>query len=151
MMPIRMRPPLHQGAPRRRKDTPTLPTWDYHGRADVAGRPPPRSTRARSRGAPDQPGSAAVPAAPDRRGGTRRDRADRSRTIEALIPDLFSGEHRNWFVELIDGGAPRRVLDGNLKGLRGDDSELPIEIELAHAVIDGAQHLVARIVDETDR
>lgn len=43
------------------------------------------------------------------------------------------------------------MLDGNLKGLRGDDSELPIEIELAHAVIDGAPHLVATIVDETDR
>jgi PAS domain S-box-containing protein len=71
--------------------------------------------------------------------------------IEALIPDLFSGEQRNWFAELIDGGAPRRVLDGNLKGLRGDDSELPIEIELAHAAIDGAPHVVATIVDETDR
>src|SRR5258705_12999197 len=37
--------------------------------------------------------------------------------IEALIPKLFSGEHQHWFAELITSGAPRQVLDGNLKGL----------------------------------
>ncbi len=71
--------------------------------------------------------------------------------IEALIPKLFSGEHEQWFAELIGGGAPRRVLDGNLKGRRGDGRGVPIELDLAYARIDRAPHVVATIVDVTDR
>ncbi|NJD08664.1 MAG: PAS domain S-box protein [Methylococcaceae bacterium] len=83
--------------------------------------------------------------------GYQRDEL-RELSVERLIPAAYRQRHRGARAAFAASPTPRPMGQGlNLVGLRRDGSEFPVEISLGPLDVGGRPHVVATIVDITER
>ena len=74
------------------------------------------------------------------------------RPIESLIPERYRGDHLNHRLAFLSEPQPRAMGKGrDLRGLRKDGSEFPVEVGLRPVTSNGEEFVLASVIDITDR